>query len=229
MEIFFMLSNATAVVKGVFVLLLTMSLVSWSLIIYKFFSLGAALKNSVHGLETFSKARDLSSAIASLQHMSVSPVYHIAGQGIDEFNRLKNKGNSAEVVYNNVSRSLAQGVGNVLASLGSALYFLATCANVAPFIGLFGTVWGIMSAFHSIGEAGKASLATVAPGISEALIATAIGLFVAIPATIAYNSFVNRINRIEIELANFSRVFINRVQSEVDAAVRRDDAGAVHR
>ncbi|MDR2825394.1 MAG: MotA/TolQ/ExbB proton channel family protein [Deltaproteobacteria bacterium] len=221
MEIFLMLFNATPVVKGVLALLLVMSLISWSLIIYKFFSLGSALKKSALGLEVLSKAKDLATAVANLNLMLGSPVYHIAEQGINEFNRLKDNRNTAEVIYNNVSRSLAQGVGEVLAGLGGALSFLATCANAAPFIGLFGTVWGIMHSFHNIGEAGKASLATVAPGISEALIATAIGLFVAIPATIAYNAFVNRINRIETELVNFSRVFINRVQSEVDAIAQK--------
>jgi biopolymer transport protein TolQ len=218
MEIFLMLIKATPVVKAVLALLLVMSLVSWSLILYKFFSLGAALRKSVRSLEQFHKAKDLAAAVANLNLMPTSPVYYIAEQGINEFNRLKDNRNSAEIIYNNVSRSLEQGVGNVLSGLGGSLSFLATCSNAAPFIGLFGTVWGIMNSFHNIGEAGKASLATVAPGISEALIATAIGLFVAIPATVAYNAFLNRINRIETELTNFSRAFINRVQSEVDAA-----------
>jgi biopolymer transport protein TolQ len=221
MEIFLMLAKATPVVKGVLALLLLMSLASWSVILYKFFSLRAAFKNSARSLEEFSRAKDLSVAIANLNVLPDSPAYHVAEQGIDEFNRLKDNRNSEEIIYKNVKRALEQGVGDVLAGLNSSLSFLATCSNAAPFIGLFGTVWGIMHSFQNIGEAGKASLATVAPGISEALIATAIGLFVAIPATIAYNSFVNRLNRIELELENFSRVFINRVQSEVDALTRK--------
>jgi biopolymer transport protein TolQ len=221
MEIFLMLAKATLVVKGVLTLLLLMSLASWSVILYKFFSLRAAFNNSARSLEDFSRARDLASAIANLNILPDSPAYHVAEQGINEFNRLKDNHNSAEIIYKNVKSALEQGTGDVLASLNSSLSFLATCSNAAPFIGLFGTVWGIMHSFQNIGEAGKASLATVAPGISEALIATAIGLFVAIPATIAYNSFLNRLNRIELELENFSRVFINRVQSEVDALIRK--------
>jgi biopolymer transport protein TolQ len=221
MEIFLMLAKATPVVKGVLTLLLLMSLASWSVILYKFFSLRAALEKSARSLEEFSRAKDLDAAIANLNILPASPVYHVAERGIDEFNRLKDNRNNAEIVYKNVKSSLEQGVGDVLANLNSSLSFLATCSNAAPFIGLFGTVWGIMHSFQNIGEAGKASLATVAPGISEALIATAIGLFVAIPATIAYNSFMSRLNRIELELDSFSRVFINRLRSEVDALTRK--------
>ena len=211
-----MLLNATLGVQLVLIALALMSLLSWSLMIYKFFSLGKAHRASVQGLELFSDAKDLTAAVAALSSLPGSPVYEVGRAGVAEYNRLKEKGNSDTVIFDNVSRALSQGVSDSLSSLNGALSFLATCANTAPFIGLFGTVWGIMHSFHSIGEAGKASLATVAPGISEALIATAIGLFVAIPATIGYNSFLNRLGKIEVELTNFGRVFLNRVQSEVD-------------
>lgn len=89
------------------------------------------------------------------------------------------------------------------------LSLLATTGSTGPFIGLFGTVWGIMGSFHKIGSTGMANLAVVAPGISEALIATAIGLAAAIPATVAYNHFVTRIRREEIDLSSFSADFIN--------------------
>ena len=98
-----------------------------------------------------------------------------------------------------------------------AMTFLATAANTAPFIGLFGTVWGIMSTFHAIGAMKSASLATVAPGISEALIATAMGLLVAIPATIGYNTFHGRLGVLETRLVNFAGMFLNRVQRELNA------------
>ncbi len=141
----------------------------------------------------------------------------MAQQGVAEFNRLKEMGNSGEVVADNVRRALRQGVANEMSSLSSSLSFLATAANTAPFIGLFGTVWGIMHSFHAIGMMKSASLATVAPGISEALIATAIGLAVAIPATVGYNVFLGMLAGIEVQVVNFAGVFLNRVQRELNA------------
>ena len=104
-----------------------------------------------------------------------------------------------------------------LARLQRSLSLLATTANTAPFIGLFGTVWGIMSSFHSIGMLKSASLATVAPGISEALVATAIGLAVAVPATIGFNIFMGKLAGVDTLLVNFAGVFLNRVQRELNA------------
>ena len=99
--------------------------------------------------------------------------------------------------------------------LGYALTFLATTGNTAPFIGLFGTVWGIMNSFHSIGLRGGTSLAVVAPGISEALIATAAGLAAAIPSVIAYNYFSNQVRLLESEMANFSSDFLNMLERDM--------------
>ena len=100
----------------------------------------------------------------------------------------------------------------VTTNLERYLTFLATTGSTAPFIGLFGTVWGIMSAFHSIGTTGSANLATVAPGIAEALIATAVGLFAAIPAVIAYNFFIQRVRVVTKEMENFSTDLINTIE-----------------
>lgn len=222
MEMFLALGNATAVVKGVLCLLVFMSLTSWSIMFYKFFSFRASLKKTQQGLEDFTHASDMRSAVQALATEKYSPIYHVAQQGVAEFSRLKEAGNSEDVVYDNVRRSLRQGVSEVMSGIGGSLSFLATCANTAPFIGLFGTVWGIMHSFHSIGLAGKASLATVAPGISEALIATAIGLFVAIPATIGYNALLTRLSLLEAELVNFAGVFLNRIKREVNAANMND-------
>ena len=113
--------------------------------------------------------------------------------------------------------ALRQGVDMEMTRLTSSLSFLATSANTAPFIGLFGTVWGIMNTFHAIGAMKSASLATVAPGISEALIATAMGLLVAIPATIGYNTFHGSLGVLETRLVNFAGMFLNRVQRELNA------------
>ena len=126
-------------------------------------------------------------------------------------------GKSSEIVVDNVRRSLRQGVASEMARLERSLSLLATAANTAPFIGLFGTVWGIMHSFHSIGMLKSASLATVAPGISEALVATAIGLGVAVPATIGFNIFMGKLSQVDTLLVNFAGVFLNRVQRELNA------------
>ena len=219
-NIFQKLSEATLVAQLVLGVLGLMSVISWSLIIYKYFSLSSAHKKTRMGIIGFTNARDLRDAVTTLAVDPASPVYHVAQQGVAEFNRLRDAGNSGGVMADNVRRSLRQGVSEAMSSLNSSLSILATTANTAPFIGLFGTVWGIMHSFHEISMKKTAAIATVAPGISEALIATAFGLFVAIPATMGYNMFLSRLTVIEAELVNFAGVFLNRVQREVDAAKR---------
>ena len=219
--------QATLLAQLVIGLLMLMSVTSWTLIITKFFSLSAAHKKAASGLTRFTDARDLREAVQSLGGDHTSPLYHVAQQGVAEFNRLKEAGNTGDVVADNVRRSLRQGVSEVTAKLTSSLSFLATAANTAPFIGLFGTVWGIMHSFHQIGLEKSANLATVAPGISEALIATAVGLFVAIPATVGYNMFLGKVTNIEAELVNFAGVFLNRVQRELNATNPRPQTGKV--
>ena len=209
--------EATLVAQLVMLLLVVMSISSWTMIVYKWVTLSSAKKKAAAGLERFTNARDLREAVQSLGGDASSPLYHVAQQGVAEFNRLKEAGNSGDVVSDNVRRALRQGVSESMDRLGSSLSFLATAANTAPFIGLFGTVWGIMYSFHQISQLKSASIATVAPGISEALIATAVGLFVAIPATVGYNSFLSAMQHIEGELVNFAGVFLNRVQRELNA------------
>lgn len=211
------IAQATLVAQIVLGILVCMSISSWAMMFQKWFALRAAISKSNEGLTRFEHARDLREAVQSLGGDIDSPLYHVAQQGVAEFNRLKEMGNSGEVVADNVRRSLRQGVGNEMTRLSSSLSFLATAANTAPFIGLFGTVWGIMHSFHSIGMMKSASLATVAPGISEALIATAIGLAVAIPATVGYNVFLGMLGSLEVQLINFAGVFLNRVQRELNA------------
>ena len=214
---FSMIAQASLVAKAVLAFLVIMSIGSWGLMIQKFIGLSAANKKALSGTERFEKAANLREAVQSLGSDPTSPLYYIAHQGVLEFNRSKELGNSSEVVVDNVRRALRQGVGTELARLQSSLSVLATCANTAPFIGLFGTVWGIMSSFHSIGMLKSASLATVAPGISEALVATAIGLAVAVPATIGFNIFMGKLSQVDTLLVNFAGVFLNRVQREITA------------
>ena len=214
---FSMIAQASLVAKAVLAFLVIMSIGSWGLMIQKFIGLSAANKKALIGTERFEKAANLREAVQSLGSDPTSPLYYIAHQGVLEFNRSKELGNSSEVVVDNVRRALRQGVGTELARLQSSLSVLATCANTAPFIGLFGTVWGIMSSFHSIGMLKSASLATVAPGISEALVATAIGLAVAVPATIGFNIFMGKLSQVDTLLVNFAGVFLNRVHREINA------------
>ena len=208
--------EATLVAQLVLLLLLVMSVSSWAIIIHKWIALSRARKQAVEGLLRFTNARDLREAVHSLGGDSSSPLYHVAQQGVAEFNRLKEARNSGDVVADNVRRALRQGVTEAMTKLSSSVPFLATTANTAPFIGLLGTVWGIMHAFHQIAQMKTASIAVVAPGIAEALIATAVGLFVAIPASVGYNSFLSMMQTIEGELVNFAGVFLNRVQRELN-------------
>ncbi|MDR2726891.1 MAG: MotA/TolQ/ExbB proton channel family protein [Deltaproteobacteria bacterium] len=212
-----MLSGATKVGVAVLGLLVLMSLTSWALMIHKWLEIRAAIDKSSEGLERFDRARDLRAAVQSLGGDPSSPLYGVAHEGVTEFNRSKEAGNKEEIVVDNVRRALRQGVGMEMSRLHASLSFLATTANTAPFIGLLGTVWGIMHAFHSIGSAKSASLATVAPGISEALIATAIGLAVAVPATVGYNTFQSRLAMVDTLLVNFASSFLNRAQRELNA------------
>lgn len=217
LSLFSMIAHASLVAKAVLVLLALMSVASWAVIFYKYFSLSAARSKASSGTRRFEEAASLRDAVTGLGADPRSPLYSIGHAGVQEFNRSRELGNDNEIVVDNVRRALHQGAATEMARLQGALPFLATTANTAPFIGLFGTVWGIMNSFHAIGLSKSASLATVAPGISEALVATAIGLGVAVPATIAYNLFMGRLGQIDTLLVNFAGFFLNRVQREINA------------
>lgn len=217
LSFFAMVSHASVVAKVVLALLVIMSLLSWAVMIHKAIALGAARSRAVKGTRRFDEAPSLREAVQGLGADPASPLYSIAHDGVQEFNRSREMGNSSEIIVDNVRRALRQGAASEMARLQRALPFLATTANTAPFIGLFGTVWGIMTSFHSIGLSKSASLATVAPGISEALIATAIGLAVAIPATVGYNMFLGKLAQLDTLLVNFAGFFLNRVQREMNA------------
>ena len=212
-----LIAQATPVALVVLGLLGLMSVASWALMIRKWLEISAAISKSYDGLERFDEAKDLRAAVQSLGGDPSSPLYGVAHAGVTEFNRSKEAGNNEEIVVDNVRRALRQGVSMELSRLHASLSFLATTANTAPFIGLFGTVWGIMHSFHNIGAMKSVSLATVAPGISEALIATAIGLVVAIPATVGYNTFQGRLATVSTLLGNFADSFLNRAQRELNA------------
>ncbi len=214
---FSMVAQASLVAKAVLLLLVAMSVGSWGLMIQKFVALNAANRKAILGIERFDKAANLRDAVQSLGADPSSPLYYIAHQGVQEFNRSRELGNASEVVVDNVRRALRQGAASEMARLQRSLSLLATTANTAPFIGLFGTVWGIMNSFHSIGMLKSVSLATVAPGISEALVATAIGLAVAVPATVGFNLFMGKLSQVDTLLVNFAGFVLNRVQRELNA------------
>ena len=218
-DIVTLLSGATLAVKLVMLFLGLMSLWSWTIIFYKFFSIGSARKKVFQGCEAFVDADDLSSGIRKLGDRAGSPLARVSTLAVHEFRLLEkadvNRERKRLLVKDTLRRVLRQGISNEMRGLTRNLPFLATCANAAPFIGLFGTVWGIMHSFHSIGQAQSAALATVAPGISEALIATAIGLLVAIPATIFYNYFLGKLNEVESCLVDFAGAFLNRAEREI--------------
>jgi biopolymer transport protein TolQ len=228
LEVLTMMSQATLVVQLTLLLLVLMSLGSWSIIFYKLFQLSGARKQAREDMQAFRSAADLRGAVKVLGRDADSPAYQVALEGVHEINRMDQfAGPSKErvdVLMDNLRRALRQGVSQQIGRLSNSLAFLATCANAAPFIGLFGTVWGIMHAFQTIGQMKTAALAVVAPGISEALVATAIGLAVAIPATIAYNFFLGMLNRVETELVNFAGVFLNRVQRELPGLQKQEQA-----
>lgn len=214
-----MLAGATPTVIFVLSILGFMSLGSWSIIFVKLFTLTSARKDSARDYTVFQEAESLKSAMQALGRHKQSPAYNVGALAFEELMRMEDSdlepGEKARIAMDNIRRVLRQGVTSELGKLSKSLSFLATSANSAPFIGLFGTVWGIMNSFHSIGLQQSAALAAVAPGISEALVATAIGLGVAIPATIGYNFFLGYMQSIERELVNFAGAFLNRIQREV--------------
>lgn len=210
--------GATLAVKCVMLLLVVMSLWSWTIIFYKFVTLLSARKKVERGYDAFVAADDLSSGLKAIGSDG-GQLNRVSALAIKEFRKLEKADMDRErkrlLMKDTLRRVLRQGISAEMRRLSSNLPFLATCANAAPFIGLFGTVWGIMHSFHSIGQAQTASLATVAPGISEALIATAIGLIVAIPATITYNFFLGKLSEVETGMIDFAGAFLNRAEREI--------------
>lgn len=213
---------AGPVVKAVMLILLAFSVISWAIIIAKLRQLRRARKEDTAFLELFWKSADLAAAAESARHLRFSPAAAIFRQGwaaVWEENQSLT-GNPAEkygLTPGRKEEAVRRAVRGAVAAQGQlltqSLSFLATCGNTAPFIGLFGTVWGIMTSFHHIGLKGSASLATVAPGIAEALIATAAGLAAAIPAVMAYNYFLGQVRRLEAELEGFANDLLDLLKS----------------
>lgn len=207
--------SASPVVQLTLLCLVGLSVACWAIGFFKWKQIGQLTAKDELFLEKFWRASSLEQVSQDADMLeSESSLARVFRAGYQELARLASSGAEGQGKVqlsgaDNLERSLRKAIGNELATMESRLNLLATTGSTGPFIGLFGTVWGIMGSFHKIGMTGSASLAVVAPGISEALIATAIGLAAAIPAVILYNHFVTRIRRQEIELNNFATDFLN--------------------
>ncbi|WP_028575681.1 MotA/TolQ/ExbB proton channel family protein [Desulfonatronovibrio hydrogenovorans] len=214
-----MLVQSSLLIQIIMLVLLVMSVSSWTIIIFKFVTFRRFKSLIQDQIQNFERASDLAEAMKASRQSAQSPLYMIGLSALKEIQKLEQSQLSASVKFriaeDNVRRVLRQGVSAQLKELSSSLPFLAICANSSLLIGLLGTVWGIMNSFHAIGIQRGATLATVAPGISEALITTAFGLVVAIPATIFYNMLWERLNNIQFDLINFAGSFLNRAQREL--------------
>jgi biopolymer transport protein TolQ len=212
-----MVTDAGAVVQGVLYLLVFFSVASWGIILYKARQIRVARRTSDRFIESFWETKNLTTIHTASQEMAQSPVAQVFRAGYQELVRLTRAKRQAEDAQlstelsgvANVERAMRRAATQQLTELERALTFLATTASAAPFIGLFGTVWGIMHAFLGLSTTQSSTIQAVAPGIAEALIATATGLFAAIPAVIAYNSFSRQIRVLSAEMENFAFEFLN--------------------
>ncbi len=226
-DIIHMIANASLMVQFVLLVLLFFSITSWTIIILKFRFVRKAFKESAVFIDYFWKSRDFSEAFTKAKALQASPVARLFRTGYTELKKNIPSGpshagasdaasiRSRTMGVDNVKRALRRGITTETTRMTQMVPFLATTGNTTPFIGLFGTVWGIMGSFQGIGLRGSASLAVVAPGIAEALVATAGGLAVAIPAVIAFNYFMHKIRILESELDSFSSDFLNIVERDL--------------
>ncbi len=202
--------------------LLMASIVSWAMIFRKIKQLQLAVKSANSFEQKFWSGGDLSEMYASINRKQndVGGMERIFLAGFKEFSRIRRSGGGAadpEMAISATNRAMQVELSREVDSLELTIPFLATVGSTSPYVGLFGTVWGIMNSFMALGAIKQASLSTVAPGIAEALIATAIGLFAAIPAVIAYNRFSTKVERIISRYDIFVEEFIGIIQRQAHA------------
>ena len=201
--------NAGPMVKFVMLTLAFASVVCWAIIFAKYVVFKEANKNTELFLTHFYEGISWDDISKQLALYKNAPLAHVFQAGYHELQKIGGKKDIDKEHFDNVIRALRRAMTAETTRLEKTIYFLATTGSTAPFIGLFGTVWGIMNSFQSIGATGVANLAIVAPGISEALIATAIGLAAAIPAVVAFNYFQTRVRIFVSEMENFASDFTN--------------------
>jgi len=220
LSIFHLVVNASVVVQLVMALLMVISVASWAAIFRKLFSLGQVKSlNDTFEREFWSgtSLNDLFSAAAKNARDS-GPMERIFASGMREFQKLRERHiTDANTLMDGARRAMRASFQREMDVIETHLSFLASVGSVSPYVGLFGTVWGIMHAFNGLASVQQVTLATVAPGIAEALVTTAIGLFAAIPAVVAYNRFARDIDRIAIKLETFIEEFSNILQRNVGA------------
>jgi biopolymer transport protein TolQ len=203
-----MISQAQPLPLAVMILLVLISLLSWTVIFSKWHVFSRAASHNFRFLRLFRKADSLPSVATAVQQFPLAPLVSVFEFGYEEVDRqVRTHGQLRNRLA--IERALQLGVGEELTKLERNMNWLASTASISPFIGLFGTVWGIIDAFSGLGQAGTASLRAVAPGISEALFTTALGLFAAIPAAVAYNYFSHHMREIGARLDDFSLEFMN--------------------
>src|SRR5215470_4653198 len=214
-----MVTGSGPVVQAVLYVLILFSVLSWGIIFYKQRQVRLARRQSARFIEIFWDTKNLSTIHTASQELKQSPVAQVFRAGYQELVRLtrtKRQSNPGDTGLDtepsgieNVERAMKRATTQEITRLERALTFLATTASATPFIGLFGTVWGIMTAFRGLSVTQSSSIQAVAPGIAEALIATATGLVAAIPAVVAYNHFARQIRVLSADMENFSSEFLN--------------------
>ena len=221
-DIVYLVTHGSPVVQIVLVMLLCFSAVSWGVILYKLWQFNRSERQSSTFLEIFRKSSKFSEVQAVCRTLSASPLVGLFQAGYTELNSQLRSGEKPDPAkpapaagrptlksLDAVDRALLRSTTVEMTKLERRVPFLATTASITPFIGLFGTVWGIMTSFQAIGAAGSSSLTVVAPGIAHALVATAAGLFAAIPAVYFYNYFTQRVKQSAAEMDDFSLEFLN--------------------
>jgi biopolymer transport protein TolQ len=211
-NIFKIVAEADIVVQLILLLLVFFSVISWAIIIFKSKALKSAFRQSDRFLEAFRRSKSLAEVNEAAKRLRGSPLAVIFLAGNKELayqSKTKNEDGWTGEKTESLNRALLKASNTEVSRLERMMFFLATTGSVSPFIGLFGTVWGIMISFIRIGAMRSASLQVVAPGIAEALIATAVGLFAAVPAVIAYNYFLGRIKDISADMEDFSLEFLS--------------------
>jgi biopolymer transport protein TolQ len=210
-DIWYLVSHGSALTYTVLGILLIASVFSWTITFSKLSSFGSARKSDRRFLRAFRKATGLEAVMVASEQYRPSPLVAVFDYGYQEVSRqVKARGNIAN--RDAITRSLQLGVNEQMSRLEHNLDKLATIASVSPFIGLLGTVIGIIRAFNGLGSAGSTSLTAVGPGIADALIATAVGLFAAIPAAIFYNHFGYVLREMGDRMDDFSLEFLNMIE-----------------
>lgn len=218
MSIVDIITGTGIVVKIVLLMLVIASLMSWTIIFAKLSVFRVLRKDTEKFLEKFWKGKSLDAIYRDTNDLNQSPLSNIFRAAYQEFAKVSSKkdtekeGGTEDLLHvgmDNVERVLKRTAINEAMRVEKSLIYLAMIANAAPFIGLFGTVWGIMDAFLQMGQGGGSTLEKVGPGIAEALVATAIGLAAAIPASLFYNSFLSRAKYARVEMESFCIDFVN--------------------